>query len=421
MERTVFIQHVLSAVGHLGDSALLGDHPLGSLLFPGKPRDERGRELGDLLRAAIEELRPTELLEANRAARRRAEYLDLRYRRGRRAASVAQELGLSDRQARRIHQEAIEALAQAVWARRQSAAGSSPGPAAAADLARESDPSTELESEIARLGATPSIEGTSLSEVLRGALGTVAPLVERHGVRVECATLPPLPLVAVDRAVLRQVVVNLLVASVDPAARRLELVVQTVGDVVEVAFTTHYRSVALGRRDDQRRHDELLGVVQRLIQLQAGTIEVRAPDPSTGVVILSLPVAQPATILLVDDNPDTLRLYRRYLSGRYRPLEAADGRRALELARQTQPRGIVLDVMLPSRDGWEILQALRHDLATERIPVVICSVLHQEELAQALGATAYLTKPISRDVLLSTLRQALGYRATSQARPEPVG
>jgi len=130
-------------------------------------------------------------------------------------------------------------------------------------------------------------------------------------------------------------------------------------------------------------------------------------------------VVQPATILLVDDNPDTLRLFRRYLSGGgYRPIEARDGRQALELARQVQPRAIVLDIMLPSQDGWEILQALRHDLKTEHIPVVICSVLHQEELAQALSATAYLTKPVSRDALLATLRRVMARLPPSQVLSE---
>jgi CheY-like chemotaxis protein len=148
-------------------------------------------------------------------------------------------------------------------------------------------------------------------------------------------------------------------------------------------------------------------------------VEARALSRETSVVTLTLPVVRPVTVLLVDDNPDTRRLFRRYLSGaNYRAIEAGDGRHALELARQARPGAIVLDVMLPSQDGWEILQALRNDLTTEHIPVVVCSVLHQEELAEALGATAYLAKPVSRDALLAALRRALSRPARS---PAPLG
>lgn len=417
MERTVFVQHVLSAVGHLDEPAVLGAHPLAVLLFPDREREERGRALVELFRAAIGELRPTDVTETNLLALRRAQYLDLRYRQGHRAAHVAQELGLSDRQARRVHQEAIEALAGAIWARR-------PGVAAtltlsAADASLEPVPTSELDVEIARLGATPSVEGTSLGEALRSALGTIAPLAARHRVNVDVATLPPLPLVAIDRAVLRQVLVNLLVASIEGGARQIEVGVRPDSAAVEVTFTTPNVTTSVAIRTQP---DELLGVVQRLVQLQAGWVEARTLDSTRSAIALSLPVLQPATILLVDDNPDTLRLFRRYLGGGgYRPIEASDGRQALELARQAQPRGIVLDVMLPSQDGWEILQALRNDLATERIPVVVCSVLHQEELALALGAAAYLAKPVSRDELLATLRRVLVRPALSRVRSERVG
>jgi CheY-like chemotaxis protein len=131
-------------------------------------------------------------------------------------------------------------------------------------------------------------------------------------------------------------------------------------------------------------------------------------DAASSVVVLALPAVQLATVLLVDDNPDTLRLFRRYLAGgSFRPIEAADGRQAIALARQARPRAIVLDVMLPSQDGWEILQSLRSDLVTQGIPVVMCSVLRQSDLALALGASAYLSKPITRDALLLTLRRVL--------------
>lgn len=58
---------------------------------------------------------------------------------------------------------------------------------------------------------------------------------------------------------------------------------------------------------------------------------------------------------------------------------------------------------MPSQDGWEILEALQKDPVTRGIPVIVCSVLEDPQLARSLGARAYLQKPVSQSELLSTL------------------
>jgi CheY-like chemotaxis protein len=94
----------------------------------------------------------------------------------------------------------------------------------------------------------------------------------------------------------------------------------------------------------------------------------------------------------------------RYLTDRRcRVVGVANGGDGLRLARHLRPLAIVLDLMMPGQDGWEILQNLKADAATADIPVVVCSVLAQESLAQALGADAYLRKPVSREQLLLVL------------------
>jgi CheY-like chemotaxis protein len=68
---------------------------------------------------------------------------------------------------------------------------------------------------------------------------------------------------------------------------------------------------------------------------------------------------------------------------------------------------IILDVMMPDIDGWEILGRLRSHPSTSAIPVVVCTILAQEELALSLGASGFLLKPITRQALLEELdRQA---------------
>ena len=400
MERNVFVQYVQDALVHLQDPVILRDHPLAPVLLPSVATGDRDTELSHLLTAAIEQLRPSESGDAGASAARRYQYLSLRYVQGVRASQVAQALGLSERQTRRVHQEAIEALASAVWAKRRARR---PGPDSSA---RRLAP--DLDAEVARLGATPSRCGAYVGDTLKGALATVAPLAQQRSVRFEVEVVPSLPPVAVDRAVLRQVFVNLLVAVVEKGAQSIAVRAAASDRNVAIALTIRFRVGNDDRPAGLLSAGEPFQVVRRLIALQGGALEIHGTDPATLGVSIGLPLLKPSTVLLVDDNPDTLRLLRRFLTGGlYRTIEATNGRQAMELALRAHPDAVVLDVMMPTQDGWETLQALRHDLETEDIPVVVCSVLRQRELALSLGASDFLEKPISREALLATLDRHL--------------
>ena len=109
-------------------------------------------------------------------------------------------------------------------------------------------------------------------------------------------------------------------------------------------------------------------------------------------------------ILIVDDNPDTISLFKRYLVDQpYRLLSAAGEREAWAIAQRGPLMCVILDVMLPGKDGWQILQSYKSHPATANIPVLICSVLEMEDLANSLGADGYLKKPPARAELLSIL------------------
>jgi CheY-like chemotaxis protein len=84
-------------------------------------------------------------------------------------------------------------------------------------------------------------------------------------------------------------------------------------------------------------------------------------------------------------------------------IAATDSQQALRIASERQPDLITLDVMMPNLDGWEILQQLKTSPSTASIPVVVCSVLDESELAMNLGASGYLTKPVQQPDLLSVL------------------
>ncbi len=115
-------------------------------------------------------------------------------------------------------------------------------------------------------------------------------------------------------------------------------------------------------------------------------------------------VADAPLILVVDDDAASLEISTLYLSeAGYRVCHARNGDAALDVARKKRPFLILLDVMMPGKDGWEVLQELKLDADTADIPVIMCTVSENEELGVALGATDYLTKPIDRRQLVSRL------------------
>ena len=121
------------------------------------------------------------------------------------------------------------------------------------------------------------------------------------------------------------------------------------------------------------------------------------------------PVDSQKVLLVVEDNEAVIRAFRRYLTGyNYQVIGATTGAEALRLARETRPAVVTLDIMMPHQDGWEVLQSLKNDPATQHIPVIICSVLEDPELAHSLGAVAYLRKPVTQADLLSALNDLAG-------------
>ena len=111
-------------------------------------------------------------------------------------------------------------------------------------------------------------------------------------------------------------------------------------------------------------------------------------------------------VLVVDDKQDLFELFLRYLAGHpYQLRHAAGVDQGLRMAQDAPPDMILLDLMMPERDGWEFLQALRTDPTLAPIPVIVCSVLHEPELAFSLGAQHYLKKPVTADELVQTLER----------------
>jgi PAS domain S-box-containing protein len=121
-------------------------------------------------------------------------------------------------------------------------------------------------------------------------------------------------------------------------------------------------------------------------------------------------------VLIVDDDPAARALLRRHLNkAGYRVEEAADGQAAIARARELIPDVITLDVMMPGTDGWAVLSALKSEQATAGIPVVMATILEDERMGFALGASEFLTKPVDRNRLLAAVRRCAGPSGKTEA------
>ena len=115
-------------------------------------------------------------------------------------------------------------------------------------------------------------------------------------------------------------------------------------------------------------------------------------------------------VLVVDDEQDILSLVSAMLGERYDVIVAHEGQEALEVARRQSPDLIILDILMPRMNGYEVLRALKADPATTHVKVIMLTALAQQadrERAQAAGADGFLVKPFSTTMLLDSVIQAL--------------
>ncbi|MBC7235961.1 MAG: response regulator [Chloroflexi bacterium] len=390
VDRETFRQQIEQALAHIRDIVMLRTIPLGDLLTPGIPPDRRGWELSRRLLELIGELRPDD--GGDEWVRRRYELLLLRYANGLSPDEVAERLCISRRHFYRQLTRALDEFADFCWAAiRQRAETPFPQTADAmsegAILQREG--AKQLQSE----------RRARLSEVVGAVHSVLGALLERKNIAWQCALAPEVDSVALNPEILKQ----LLLALLGPILAqqelwRIEIASRFLGAEAELTL------VALCAQGKPLPLEELENKPSvRLATMQGA--RVSAENLGEGLRFrLLLPVDNPRTVLIVDDNEEVCLLFRRYLSNAgYRVLTAQTGQAALTLARQHRPYAITLDLMMDHEDGWDVLQQLTHDPLTIGLPIIVCSVLEQEELALMLGATAFLKKPVMAAELLKAL------------------
>jgi PAS domain S-box-containing protein len=156
-----------------------------------------------------------------------------------------------------------------------------------------------------------------------------------------------------------------------------------------------------------------LSICHHLIQMHGGQIGVDSEVGKGSTFYFTLPVQgndkpEPSQegkiVMAIDDDQQVISLYERYLNPQgYRVVAVTDPLSARERAKQLKPFAITLDVMMPGCDGWTVIQDLKSDPETRTIPVIICSIVEDEEKGYTLGAADYLVKPILEDTLVQAI------------------
>ena len=132
----------------------------------------------------------------------------------------------------------------------------------------------------------------------------------------------------------------------------------------------------------------------------AGAVEV-PPDEAAAVEAMELPLA-----LVVEDDPASSQRLTAELQGvGFRVAHARDGEEAVRKAMEILPDLVVMETVLPARDGWQVLQELRGRAATADVPVLVCSVTKNAALMQQFGVLGYVAKPWATKTMQDELRR----------------
>ena len=400
-----FLKYLRNDLNHLYDPDHLYRSSLAAL-FGVANRFDTALALQRILTEAIESLEPQADEPAHSQAWQIYEPLLYRYVEQLSPQEVADQLAITVRHLRRKQRAALEALAERLWRQFNLGAKSIEGVDAEAAHKQSAAAGPTVNEELAWLRSAAHESSTDLAQTLPGVLDLAQRLAAQYEVQLDIALADALPNLAVHPVALRQTLLSLLNVVIPPAAGgRVGFSARPLRWVVEIRVRcAEYPS---GPKPALRDEAASLNMAQQLASLCGGRLTLSA-DARAFDAVLTLPALEQLPVLVIDDNVDTLQLLQRYASGtRYHLITTTDSEQALRLAEKSAPKVIVLDVMMPQVDGWEVLERLRQHPLTVDIPIIVCTILDQERFALFLGASGFMHKPITRQAFLAALdRQA---------------
>ena len=296
-----------------------------------------------------------------------------------------------------------------------------------------------------------SFEDTDLRDIIKVVMSTAIALVKDKPIELQQSIPQDLPNIRADSRRIRQVLLNL----VGNAAKFTEegfIRVEAGANPIEVIISVTDSGVGIPGNKQESIFEEFtqvdgsstravggtglgLSISRHFVEMHGGRIWVESTVDVGSTFYIALPIAGPPerseevketvkveadpepepkehtelaqkVVLCVDDDEGVITLFRRYLSKQgYRVVGFSDSMAVVEKAQQLKPFAITLDVMMPEKDGWQIIQELKANPDTQNIPVIMCTIVADKDQGISLGASDYLVKPILEDDLVAALER----------------
>ena len=275
--------------------------------------------------------------------------------------------------------------------------------------------------------------------------------VSAKGVALEFAFTPEIEELVVDQTRFKQILINLVSNAVkfSNAGGTVTIRSQRVANDIQFAVEDHgigirpeelsglfrpFRQAKSGREKNREGIGLGLAITKKLVGMHGGDIWVESEWGKGTTVTFRIPMIVDATsermmaagmlldalqrenppagpgekplALIVEDAPQAGELLRLHIeSAGYRVEIASNGADAVEMAKRLHPSVITLDLMLPVKDGWQVLKELKRHPLCKHIPVIIVSIIDEKSLGFSLGAVDYFVKPVSKEELVRALNR----------------
>lgn len=285
-----------------------------------------------------------------------------------------------------------------------------------------------------------SLEEISIADTANSVLSTSVGLLKDKPVKLKSEIAPDTPTVRADPMRIRQVLLNFISNAVkftDEGSVTITARVQTgQNNLQELVVSIIDTGPGISQEDQKKLFQAFsqvdasptratggtglgLSIAQRMVELHGGKVGVISEVGKGSTFYFTLPLFhQPKAdrnlsgeriILCVDDDPQVISLYERYLQPQgFKVVPVVSPANARDAAKRLKPYAITLDIMMPEIDGWTVLEQLKSDPETRNIPVIICSIVEEEEKGFSLGAADYLVKPILEEDLVIALNRLNG-------------
>jgi signal transduction histidine kinase/CheY-like chemotaxis protein/HAMP domain-containing protein len=315
-------------------------------------------------------------------------------------------------------------------------------------------------------GRTPiNIDSGEISEIISNVMVTVEPMVTVKGVKLIQEVEPDLPILNTDILKVKQILLNLLSnAAKFTEHGTISISAKKHGDMISISVKDD--GIGIEAKNLDRVFEEFsqidssssrkykgtglgLPIAKNYARLLGGNLTVQSEFGKGSTFILVLPpafpqdklqkpgeeptpskdtpaaattavpsatksapeksVAPPSSILVlcIDDDAEVIDLLRRYLIPEgYSVRGAGSGEDGIRLAQELRPAVITLDIMMPEKDGWQVLRELKNNPATKDIPVIIHSIIENRPLALSLGAFEVIAKPSEPKKVLAVVERA---------------